>query len=293
MIARPEIPNLDEFMSSRIEHEPTGLSILSHLDNPPTRDIVQTLTRPHRTSFYFLLFVIRGTIRYTVDLKELEVQSGETLFVKPWQVRTPPSTKSGAEFYKLTFGPEVLARLHGRHRFWLDPFGYQKVILPPETIARIETTLVSLRGAVMRGCAVEVIWAYLNAVLAEVEASYFTNRKSNGQIGTLNDFMRFQELVDERYAAHPTIGDLGKALGLGNTSLYQLAKEWTGLSPKEYLNHRIVLEAQRFLLYERLPVKELASRLGFSDENYFSRFYRRHTGESVSEFQARNESLSR
>lgn len=292
MSVRTDVPNLDKFMSSRLQHEPTGLSILSHFDSPPSPEIVQNLTRPHRTSFYFLLFVIRGTITYTVDLKELEVRAGETLFVKPWQIRTAPFTKGGAEFYKLTFGPELLARLH-RHRFWLDPFGYQKVIFPTETFLRLETTLASLRDAVIHPCAVEVVWAYLNVVTAEIEAAYFANYPPHGHFESLNEFMHFQELVDERYTGHPTIAELGKALGLGGTSLYQLTKEWTGLSPKEYLNHRIILEAQRFLLYEGLPVKELASRLGFADENYFSRFFRRHTGESVSEFQVRNASLSR
>jgi len=280
MIARIEIPNLDDFMSSKLEHEPTGLSILSHFDDLPTHDIERALTRPHRTSFYFLLFIIRGTIRFTVDFKELELRSGETLFVKPWQIRKSPSTKGAAEFYKLTFGPEVLARLHGRHRFWLDPYGYQKVISPPETASRLETTFSSLRDSVLHGRAVEVVWAYLNAVLAEIEAAYFANHGSSGQIGTLNDFMRFQVLVEERYAGHPRVDDLGRALGLGKTSLYELTKEWTGLSPKECLNHRLILEARRFLLFEGLPVKELASRLGFSDENYFPRFFRRHTGES-------------
>jgi AraC-like DNA-binding protein len=293
MASRAKLPNLDHFMRSRANQEPSGISIWSHLDGPPARDVIQTLERPHRTSFFFLLFVIRGTVRYSVDLKALKIGAGEALFVKPWQVRTPPPTKGGAEFFKITFGPEVLARMPVRHRFWMDPLGCPKVTLLPDTALRVENTLESLRDAVLQGGAPEVAWAYLNAASSEVEASYFAGSGSNTPSGGLPEFIRFQELVEERYVGHPTIGDLSRALGLSDTGLYKLSKEWTGLSPKEYINRRIILEAQRFLLYERLPVKELASRLGFSDENYFSRFFRRKTGESASEFQFRYEDSSR
>jgi AraC-like DNA-binding protein len=286
MSVRQAIPNVDTFMSSRLEGMPAGVSVRSHLDGPIDPEVLANLARPHRTSFYFLLYVTKGIIRYSVDLQELEVREGEVLFVKPWQVRTPPPDKHGAEYSKVSFGAEVMARLSGR-RFWLDPYGCPLVRLTPEVAGRLETTLTSLRNAVVGVSPAEVVWAYLNAVTAEVEAVYFADRASRNSGEGLGEFLRFQELIDARYAAHPSIGELTSALGLSGTGLYQLVKEWTGLSPKEYLNHRLVVEAQRYLLYEKLPVKELSSRLGFSDENYFSRFFRRQTGTSVSEFQAR------
>lgn len=284
-MTRSGIPNIDPYMNALLEGKSAGLSVMSHRDGAIPPDVLDALARPHRTSFYFILFVISGSVTYAVDLEDWPVGAGEALFVKPWQVRTPPCTKGGAEFHKVTFGPEVLARLGGRHRFWLDPFGRPRVSLGPETAVRLASTFTSMRDAVEQGRPA-VAWAYLNAVASEIEEAYFAGG-SRGRPESLSDFLRFQELVDERYASHPSVGGMAKALGLSGTGLYQLSKEWTGLSPKEYLDHRVVLEAQRFLLYERLPVKELAARLGFSDENYFSRFFRRQTGASVSEFQAR------
>ena len=82
-------------------------------------------------------------------------------------------------------------------------------------------------------------------------------------------------------------------LGLSETSLYDLVKEWAGVSPKEYMNRRVALEAQRLLLYSGVSVKELAGRLGFADENYLSRFFRKQTGNSVTDFLSQFEELSR
>ncbi|HTH14889.1 MAG TPA: helix-turn-helix transcriptional regulator [Spirochaetia bacterium] len=293
MASRSPVPNLDEFLGSRAAQIPSGLSIRSHLDGPPNPEVVETLSRPHRTSFYFLLFVIRGTVRYSVDLKDWDVAEGELLFVKPWQVRTPPLSKNSAEFYKFTFGPEILSRLSGRHQFWMDPFGSPKVRFSPETQGRLKSTLESVRDAMLRGSPPEVVWAYLNALCSEIEASYFSHGVPGAKAAGLKDFLGLQELVEECYTSLPSVSHLARSLGLGSTQLYQLTKRWTGLSPKEYINRRIILEAYRFLLYEGLPVKELASRLGFADENYFSRFFRRQTGNSVSEFLALHQNSSR
>jgi len=293
MASRSPIPNLDQFLGSRAAQTPAGLSIRSHLDGLPNPQALETLARPHRTSFYFLLFVIRGTVRYSVDLRDWDVGAGELLFVKPWQVRTPPLTKNTAEFYKLTFGPEVFSRLSGRHRFWMDPFGFPKVVFAPETLDRLQSTLESTRDAVIRGSPPDVVWAYLNAVCSEIEAGYFANAVPGTKTAELKDFLGFQEVIEGSYTHFPSVNHLAQSLGMGTSRLYQLTKSWTGLSPKEYLNRRIILEAYRFLLYEGLPVKELASRLGFVDENYFSRFFRRQSGESVSEFLARHTNLSR
>jgi AraC family transcriptional regulator, transcriptional activator of pobA len=45
-----------------------------------------------------------------------------------------------------------------------------------------------------------------------------------------------------------------------------------------------MIEAQRKLQYSHLSVKELAYELGFNDPDYFSRFFKKCTGKSVSEF---------
>jgi len=160
-------------------------------------------------------------------------------------------------------------------------------------VGRLQSTLESARDTVIRGDPPDVAWAYLNAVCSEIEAGYFANEVLGPRPAELKDFLRLQEVIEGGYAHFPSVNHLAQSLGMGTTRLYQLTKSWTGLSPKEYLNRRIILEAYRFLLYEGLPVKELASRLGFADENYFSRFFRRQSGESVSEFLVRHENLSR
>ena len=47
---------------------------------------------------------------------------------------------------------------------------------------------------------------------------------------------------------------------------------------------RFVIEARRELAYSTLSVKQVASALGFADEAYFGRLFKRHTGQRPSDF---------
>jgi AraC-like DNA-binding protein len=46
----------------------------------------------------------------------------------------------------------------------------------------------------------------------------------------------------------------------------------------------LVLEAQRRLYYSETSVKELAYELGFNDPDYFSKLFKKQTGQSISQF---------
>ena len=60
-----------------------------------------------------------------------------------------------------------------------------------------------------------------------------------------------------------------------------------GVSSLDIINARLIHEAQRVLIYTGNSVKQLAYAMGFSDETYFGRFFRKHTGLSPREFRAR------
>lgn len=58
------------------------------------------------------------------------------------------------------------------------------------------------------------------------------------------------------------------------------------MSGLDVINARVLHEAQRELVYTHMPIKQLAAELGYGDDAYFSRFFRKHTGLSPSAFRA-------
>ena len=59
-----------------------------------------------------------------------------------------------------------------------------------------------------------------------------------------------------------------------------------GLPAKQYLNRELALRAGRLLRGTHLRIKEIAQKLDFSDVYYFSRFFRKETGFTPSQFRS-------
>lgn len=98
---------------------------------------------------------------------------------------------------------------------------------------------------------------------------------------------RFRALVDQQFRTHRAVPRYASQLGVTAGQLTRLCREVLGLSSLDLINARMVHEAQRLLVYTGLPVKQLASELGFDDEAYFSRFFKKHTGLTPKGFRTR------
>lgn len=56
----------------------------------------------------------------------------------------------------------------------------------------------------------------------------------------------------------------------------------------QILEGQVVLETKKWLTTSSLSVKEMADRLNFGDASYMNRFFKRHTGLSLTEYRGRH-----
>ncbi len=121
----------------------------------------------------------------------------------------------------------------------------------------------------------ELILAHLNSLLTEINTAYFAADAMPAD-NKLRKYIAFKVFVETHLTDHPTIKNIAEELALSTDSLYQIVKRYSGLSPKEFITNRLVLEARRRIHYgERSTVKELAFELGFNDPDYFSRLFKK------------------
>lgn len=95
---------------------------------------------------------------------------------------------------------------------------------------------------------------------------------------------RFRALLDSRFRERVAVDAYAEALGITAGQLGRLCREVLGMSTLDAINARVVHEAQRELVYSSLSVKQVAAELGFDDEAYFGRFFRKQTGFRPTEF---------
>jgi AraC family transcriptional activator of pobA len=97
---------------------------------------------------------------------------------------------------------------------------------------------------------------------------------------------KFRNLLDRHFRAEHSLQAYANLVGVSVGQLSRLCREVLGKSSLQVMNDRLIQEAQRELLYTSLPIKQLASELGFEDDAYFSRFFRKHTGTNPKAYRA-------
>lgn len=95
---------------------------------------------------------------------------------------------------------------------------------------------------------------------------------------------RFRALVDKHFREHWPVERYAAEQGLTAGHLSRLCRELLGMSSLDVINARLVNEAERELVYSILGVKQIAGLLGFADDAYFGRFFRKQTGRTPTEF---------
>ncbi|WP_300666323.1 AraC family transcriptional regulator [Fluviicola sp.] len=257
-------------------------------ENPySSADIQQKLLEPRRLTSYFIVFIDSGSVTYKLDLQDITVSDGDLLFAMPNQVFIPPDKTDNLNYFKILFDENTLALLPQSFPFLVNPLNAQTLTLDDaarERVRKVFEILNQILYTEKHSTDSEIILAYLNLLLSELNSAYFKNEPADLVNSNLSKFVEFKLMVETHLTEQPSIHSIAEKLALTTNSLYRLVKEHSGTSPKDFFTNRLMIEAQRKLRYSNLSVKELAYELGFNDPDYFSRLFKKSTGKSITDF---------
>jgi AraC family transcriptional regulator len=95
---------------------------------------------------------------------------------------------------------------------------------------------------------------------------------------------RAREILHEDPAAHSSLGNLAREVGVHPVTLARGFRRAYGCSVGDYLRRLRIVEAARQLQDSDLPLAEIAVAAGFADQSHFSNVFKRHTGFSPSTY---------
>lgn len=98
---------------------------------------------------------------------------------------------------------------------------------------------------------------------------------------------RFATLLERDFRSKLGIADYAAALGVTPTHLTRACKASCGRSAHKILEDRVLFEARRLLSETKIPVKDIASQLGFTSAGYFTRAFQKSAGATPSAFRKR------
>jgi AraC-like DNA-binding protein len=99
-------------------------------------------------------------------------------------------------------------------------------------------------------------------------------------------FWRFRTAVEHGFTSNHSVSAYADELGYSRRTLVRAVRAATGLTPKAFIDRRVILEAKRMLAHTELPVGRIGVAVGFADSANFSKFFQQHVGASPAGFRA-------
>ena len=246
-----------------------------------------------RLDFDLLVHIEHGTARHTVDFADFTLHRGDVLWVRAGQVHQWGEIDD-IEGTVAMFGPHT-ADEHARDLIRSELIRLQNhwprsdlagtavpqaiQLLIASGANQVATGRSDLRQAGRIYC--------LTALLMQLALA----KPANGPFvpgPTHEAFTWFRDHIDEHFRTRHKVTEYADRLGYSTRTLNRLARQNTGLSAKELIDERIVLEAKRQLSHTNASVAEVALWLGFDDASNFSSYFLRQAGTTPGTFRVRS-----
>ena len=95
---------------------------------------------------------------------------------------------------------------------------------------------------------------------------------------------KFFNLLMENYRENRDVAYYANKLCISPKYLSMIIKETSGKSAKDWILEYVILEVKALLKHTSLNIQEISLRTNFSNQSSLGRFFRKHTGMSLSEY---------
>lgn len=251
------------------------------------------ISLPHRVQFHNIVYITSGEGFHYVDFKPYTLRAGSLMFIAQGQVRSFDD-RTGLEGYIILFTTNYLKenlihtdlvpfyRLYNTHRY--DP-----VFQPDDTEAEsFPPLLEQLEREYHHPNAIskkDILRLLLKALLLKIERITQT-RLTTYQKNTewFVHFGKFREHLQTNHARTRSVKDYAGMLNISTKHLNTICKAVSGTTAKQCIDDFLILEIKRILATTNDPVQAIAYDSGFDEPTNFVKYFKKHTGNSPSEF---------
>lgn len=241
--------------------------------------------------FHVMMYVFEGTIYVTEEEQDYEINKGELFFLKSGMQHfgkneTPRGTKWFYVHFYFNEEPVPEAYFDSNNQILPHPEN-----VPTKYSAPLPKKLTNLSGSEIEKKIITLCeyctsddkckaW-YINLRFAEL-LSFIALSPCNANMKKLSD--KIAEYLRKNVSIPFSTKALENEFFLSYKRMAVVFKAEKGLTMQQYHDKMKMDTAQQLLKSTLMPVGEIASSVGFSDQLYFSRRFREITGMSPTEF---------
>jgi len=229
-------------------------------------------------------------VEYLIGSNRYRLQKGDIVYVPPGVSHRP-------------ILPEKLTVPYERDVLWISQeFMEYFAELFPNDIAELRDQSVPIRtagsrweflGDLFRTGVLEeerkrpgwnaVVIGNTLTILAHMKRAYIERSAGTMKAEKPELLDRITAYIEHNYAKHITVDDLARLFFVSNSSISHLFKQKMGVSLYRYITQRRLIAAKS-LIAEKLPMEEIAHKVGFADYSTFYRAFKQEYGISPRQF---------
>ena len=99
-------------------------------------------------------------------------------------------------------------------------------------------------------------------------------------------FHEFRVLLTNNFREDRSVQFYADKMGISTRHLNAICQRASGQNAKEIIDHFTIIELEVSLIYTHKSFQELVNEFHFPDQSYLNRYFKRHTGYSLSEFRS-------
>ena len=240
-----------------------------------------------RHNYYSILLIIEGESPLSVDFSNYTLIAPCILCLSPYQPYLLRKT-SHLSGMALNFHPDFFCTYKHQHEVASEGVLFHNIYEPPffaaEDVNPLIVLLHQMQQEIEKGglgqheLLVSYIKVFLIHILriktAQNPVAYQKSHENNRAIILQNLIDNIEKYYREKHSA----SEYAQLLNISANALAKLVKGHYGKTLTDLIAQRIMIEAKRELYLTSRSVKEIAYHLGYKDEYYFSRFFKKQAG---------------
>jgi AraC-like DNA-binding protein len=238
----------------------------------------------------------KGSGFHVIDGNKYEIEPPCVFFMSPGQAHKIEFSND-FEGFIFIFTPEFyLINQTNQNRLIEFPFFFTiRQDNPPLNLID-ENEVVFLESLFKKGISeinkgetysVELLRSVLDLILTSCSTLYKTDEKMLGKGKGHIVVKRFFQLVEENYSKNWPVAGYADQLAITANHLTQTVSQLTGKTSSQIIKSKQILEIKRLLVHTNLSASEIANRLNFHDQSYFTKFFKRETGISPLQYRGK------
>lgn len=256
----------------------------------------EALQEMHCHNFYSLFWFNSGEGTHIVDFDEYEIEQGTVFFLSPKPIHTYRNLSNVdgiamcfPEDFLLKIDKELQGRIKTKMFYPANGFAHCKIseaakekMMPIVKLMQEASALQYEDKSLQASYFASLLSLLLIDMirLGEWGDSSFSKVSSD----SFQVYAKFVQMVEDNYIEHHAVKDYIEKLGVSQTTLNLYTQQYAKTTPLKIINNRIILEAKRLLRYSTTRTKQIAFYLGFKDDSYFVKLFKRNVGMSPVEF---------